>query len=541
MASTTAGSKTPARSANRQARPGNAKSAPASSANRPRNAANRSSAQQTVRKTGNNGVKPNSAPRKRKRKKKSKAPVIALVSVICFVLAVVLVYFFGYMYYKDKFTANTYINGIDVSGKTFDEASKLFDHEEVPDTLQITRPSGDIVNISLEAIDYNYSYEKELKRIYDDLDRKSWFSFIFSQTEYGFTDVASYNKQKLMEQIDLSDWGTEENQNAKLKSDDNGWYVQPEVQGDVFDMDILKDYISKCLDKASYTVIGTDSGAYTPPKTVTSDYDAKLETLNKLWNVKLYTNFDYTKDLLTGKKLCKMVNVKRDGSYTVDEDAVMKYVEHLARKYDTYNTERKFKATIQGKITVPTSSDAKYGWWLDQQQTCDLLVECIENGKTKKNIKPIYYKQGNFEFSGLASARSEKDDIGKTYLEVDLTNQQFWYYKKGKQVRHGYIVSGQTTSAARTTLPGVYKVWQKATNYRMKDSNADGEEWDTTCNYWTRIAIVGIGMHDSTWRGAFGGEIYKYNGSHGCINMTYADAQYIYENVAMDTPVVMYY
>ena len=76
----------------------------------------------------------------------------------------------------------------------------------------------------------------------------------------------------------------------------------------------------------------------------------------------------------------------------------------------------------------------------------------------------------------------------------------------------------------------------------FKDSNADGDTWDTTCNYWNRIAIVGIGMHDSTWRGgAFGGDIYKYNGSHGCINMTYDDAKYIYDNVAMGTPVVMYY
>ena len=75
----------------------------------------------------------------------------------------------------------------------------------------------------------------------------------------------------------------------------------------------------------------------------------------------------------------------------------------------------------------------------------------------------------------------------------------------------------------------------------MKDRNADGEEWDTTCNYWNNISLCGIGMHDSTWRGAFGDNIYQWNGSHGCINMPYEGAQYIYENVELGTPVVMFY
>ena len=103
-------------------------------------------------------------------------------------------------------------------------------------------------------------------------------------------------------------------------------------------------------------------------------------------------------------------------------------------------------------------------------------------------------------------------------------------------------VSGQTTSEARTTLPGVYKLWSKETNKRMKDTNADGDEWDTKCNFWNNVSLCGIGLHDSTWRGGyFGGEIYKYNGSHGCINMSYDDAKYVYDNVPYGTPVVMYY
>ncbi|MBR1724390.1 MAG: L,D-transpeptidase family protein, partial [Ruminococcus sp.] len=476
-----------------------------------------------------------------KRRRKSRAPLYMLLFLLLLVGAAALAYYVGLDYYKDKFTANTFVNGENVSGMKLESAATLFKHDEIPETIKITRPNEEVVEIPLDAVDYEYSYDAELKKIFDDIDRKSWFASYFKKTDYNFTDVASYDSDKLDEQIDSADWGSEENQDAVIKSNSEGYYIQSEVQGDVFDMDTMRTFVHKSLSDAEYSVNGLDSGAYIPPEKPSDYFEQKVETLNKMWNIKICYDFNYTKEKLTGKELCKLLHVRRDGSYTVDVDKCEAYIEGLAKKYDTYNTKRKFKATIQGRITVPTSDDAKYGWWLDQQANLDELVKMLENGKTKKKVEPIYWKEGNFEFVGLPSDRSEKSDIGDTYIEVDLTNQQWWYYKKGKKKRHGYVVSGQTTSAARTTLPGVYKVWQKDTNYRMKDRNADGETWDTTCNYWNRIAIVGIGMHDSTWRGAFGGDIYKYNGSHGCINMTYDDAKYIYDNVAFNTPVVMYY
>ena len=49
-----------------------------------------------------------------------------------------------------------------------------------------------------------------------------------------------------------------------------------------------------------------------------------------------------------------------------------------------------------------------------------------------------------------------------------------------------------------------------------------------------------IGMHDLTSRKAFGGEIYKKNGSHGCINLPYAAAKKIYETIDKGYCVLVY-
>ena len=50
----------------------------------------------------------------------------------------------------------------------------------------------------------------------------------------------------------------------------------------------------------------------------------------------------------------------------------------------------------------------------------------------------------------------------------------------------------------------------------------------------------GIGLHDSNWRSTFGGDIYKTNGSHGCINLPTDAAKLIYETVEIGYPVVCY-
>ena len=45
------------------------------------------------------------------------------------------------------------------------------------------------------------------------------------------------------------------------------------------------------------------------------------------------------------------------------------------------------------------------------------------------------------------------------------------------------------------------------------------------------------GLHDATWRSYFGGTIYEYDGSHGCINMPLSVARRLYETIKVGTMV----
>ena len=61
-------------------------------------------------------------------------------------------------------------------------------------------------------------------------------------------------------------------------------------------------------------------------------------------------------------------------------------------------------------------------------------------------------------------------------------------------------------------------------------------------HYWMRFNNPKAqGLHDASWRWNFGGDIYKTNGSHGCVNLPYSLAESIYNNISVGTPVICYY
>ena len=482
--------------------------------------------------------------RKKSRKKvKNQTALICGTIAVAMVAAIGISYGAGRLYYNNKFLADTFINGVDVSGKTYEQAVKALKADKIPETFTVTAIDGNKFELSPKDFGYKRNAASEIKKLFDKVDHGTWFSGYSGRTDLVYTDEATYDEALLDEMLSAQKWGSTASADASLELTDDGYVVNKEVQGNVVtDMSKLEEAVVGALGKGEFEVtLDENTGCYDVPSVTSDTFKDQCDALNKVFNISITYDFDYTKETITGKKLLSLIEMDDVGNYIVDRDAVEAYVEELAEKYDTYKTKRKFKSTLQGEVTVDPGDDGLYGWWIYQDATVEQLVGLLEDGQNVESIDPIYFSDGPFEYTGVESARSANDDIGKTYIEIDLTNQQMWYYKDGKEEYTCYIVSGQTTSLARTTLEGVYKLWSKETNKRMKDRNSDGEEWDTTCNYWNNVSLCGIGMHDSTWRGAFGGTIYQWNGSHGCINMPYDGAQYVYENVELGTPVVMFY
>lgn len=50
-----------------------------------------------------------------------------------------------------------------------------------------------------------------------------------------------------------------------------------------------------------------------------------------------------------------------------------------------------------------------------------------------------------------------------------------------------------------------------------------------------------VGFLNAPWRGVFGGDIYRYSGSHGYINLNYSDTEKLF-NISNDgDPIIIRY
>ena len=125
---------------------------------------------------------------------------------------------------------------------------------------------------------------------------------------------------------------------------------------------------------------------------------------------------------------------------------------------------------------------------------------------------------------------------GFNYVEVDIGNQHVTLYENCRKVMESSCVTG-IPNKARATHPGVFKIDYKQRNRILRGSR---NEYASFVNYWMPFD-GGIGLHDATWRGSFGGEIYKYSGSHGCVNLPLSFAKNHYAHVYPGETVYVHY
>ena len=161
---------------------------------------------------------------------------------------------------------------------------------------------------------------------------------------------------------------------------------------------------------------------------------------------------------------------------------------------------------------------------IKKEETISFNMDKLKKGETYVG-KPVY----------------EKDPITEnlnSYVEIDITRQMFFMYLNGECILETPTVTGNI-GAGYYTPTGVFYLNNKVRDTVLRGSNRDGSKYASPVLYWMPF-YKGFGMHDANWRNKFGGEIYKNNGSHGCVNLPTNAAKTIYENITYDMPIFIY-
>ncbi len=455
-------------------------------------------------------------------------------------------YFITVSGYRDKFLPNSTVGGVDVSSLSAQEAKDKIADAYSRYQLSVTFRGGKSETLTAGEISYRYDPSGEVEEA---LKQQNPFALIISDLK-GFDRKASFHSSYDADQLTSTVKGWDELKrknmkkpvNAQLVCNDGSFSVAPEQEGTYLSIRkvtaSIQDAVAKGEEELDLTKM---DGIYKEPTVFADDKKLAKEAkqLNKILAGKgtvTYTLPDGSTKKVDGLVMKDWLKEDSSGSYKLDESVwdqkLKEYVASLAKSTDTIDKKHKFKTHSGKKIVVPASG--YYGWKINQSEEAAQLRADIDSGKSVER-NPVYSSKEE-------STYKNNYGFGKTYCEVDLSDQHLWLYVNGKVVTDTDLVSG-TNDGEHNTPAGAYRVSEKLRNTTLTGPvNEDGDpEWESDVSYWMRLTTGGVGLHDADWRGAFGGDIWQYSGSHGCINLPPSITPKIYENVQVGTPVIVYY
>lgn len=439
-------------------------------------------------------------------------------------------YIAGVVYFKDRFFLHTQINGFDASEMKVEEVENIIADKIGAFRLEIEERGGGSETITAQQIHYRYVSKGETQAFMQSQNMFLWPLSFWKEISYTFNSSAQYDEDKLMQAIGelacLDENKVTAPRDAYIDFMDGTYYVIPEIEGNLLEREKVERVIREAVDFANTRVSLEERNCYLVPGKRQDDETlvAVCKELNTLISTNVVYMFGDNTEVLNGETIRNWISYEDSGSVTLNEDAVREFVGQLAAKYDTADKPREFK-THDGRVV--SVSGGYYGWVLDQEAETAELAECIRSG----------YQGERYAVFAQTAVSWENSDLGYSYVEVDLGNQHVWMYIDGEEIVSTDCVSGDMMKSDRTTPAGTYTLYYKESPSVLED---EAKTYRTPVTYWMPFN-GGIGLHDATWRGSFGGNINQSDGSHGCINLPLDAARTIYENIYAGMPIICYY
>lgn len=459
---------------------------------------------------------------------------IGITLLIILVLLFGVLYFFLNTHYMPNSVLNYGFNEIEVGLKSYEN----------------------VVDIIIEDLkNYNYNlvtsdgieYPLNILDVCEEINREDIVSILQEEKEknkitaqsfvINIKDVIHFEKNNINEIIielkEISNDNLIESKDAYITYDEEKkeYVIIPEVIGNI----IVEDALDKLYNEISsynFDLNLLDLGIYKMPLVLkdNSNLLSNFDIYKKYEDFNLTYSFVNTQEVIDISVWNKWIIpqyseenyelLDSEFPFVLDEHRVEEYVVNLNKKYTTYGMTRTF-TTSTGEVLEISKGD--YGWILDRTK----MIEDINNHFYNLNseIKEAIFKQRAVCYG--------ENDFKDSYVEVSIEHQRVWMYVDGECIVDTPVVTGNV-SAGHDTRKGVFSL-----TYKTRNATLRGADYASFVYYWMPFD-GGIGLHDATWRYSFGGNIYKTNGSHGCVNMPLEAAKTVYNNLESNMPIIVW-
>ena len=437
-----------------------------------------------------------------------------------------LIYIIFSVYFMSHFFFRSTVNGVPSSGKS---ASGMVDKikEAAKDySLDVKDEDGTDIKIASNDIDMNIDVtEDKLSELFKEQNGFAWVKYIFTDKDYVSPAIISLNNEKLNNKLTslkcLTRETTTPTENAKVVFNGNEFVIEPEKYGNTVEINDLTNKVTMAIYKFQ-PVFDVAKEGYLLPAVLSTDptLNKSLANLNKVKDIKITYETGNEPYTIPKDTIATFFGSDNMGEIIYNEDAILGFVKEMAGKYNTAGKAKNLHTSYGADVTV---SGGDYGWKIDNAGEKNQLIEDLKEGKDVK--REFVYKQ--------KAASHGANDYGDSYIEINLTAQHMFLHKNGSVVLESDIVSGNPYKG-NATPTGAYGIY-----YCDKDAILRGEGYETPVAYWMPFN-GGVGLHDATWQSSFGGQRYKFNGSHGCINLPLNVAASVFSQVSSGFPVLVY-
>lgn len=464
-------------------------------------------------------------------KKFLKVFITTILIIAALFAAATLLYTKSDDYTSDQFPKNTIINGVNCSKLSYEAAaSKLTDvwntrtivvtgalNEELASfsnyrcTYRLTEPIAKVKKQNLLLAAANHYLQIPLR----------------VKIPMLISDCSDAFRTNVQDAAFLNKSNTKETTPAYVDLTDPDFAIVPEVYGTKPDKEKFFNDLLHSIELGKLSFQYNEKDYYSMPN-ITSDSEELIEYQNycrKYLKQKITYELGDATFTISPTQLATLF--QEDLSGKADAKSVEEYVASMAAKYDNVGIERNFTSLTGKQVHV---TGGTYGWEIAQKKESEHLIKDL-NAHKDVSRQPEWYVSGWGQYS---------NELGNTYIDVDITNQKVSAFKNGSLVFSESCVTG-CKATGHNTSTGTFYILNKLRNVVLRGDNGDGTKYESPVKYWMGVTWDGQGFHDANWRSKFGGSIWINSGSHGCINMPPKRMPELYKLMETGTPVVMHY